>query len=105
MKYQFAKSVIVLTNEHERKAGEADFKGDGHIVRWGAAHQLWGIPLESDSDKIWKYTVAPECVEKISKKVANLSWGTLIHLELNGKYVTDFEVLTDWLSNYYESIN
>lgn len=48
-----------------------------------------------------KHAILPEKVEVISQKLEHISWGALIQLTFSGKYVTDVEVLCDWLTDFY----
>lgn len=95
----FQDSLICLLDFRHRNAGSAEI--DGKEVSWGDADQLIGIPIENSSAKAMKRTILPEKVEVISKKLEHVSWGALIQLTFSGKYVTDVEVLCDWLTDFY----
>ena len=73
----------------------------GKEISWEDADQPIGIPLESSSAKVMKHAILPEKVEVISQKLEHISWGALIQLTFSGKYVTDVEVLCDWLTDFY----
>lgn len=99
MKKHFQDSLMCVWDIRHRKAGSA--KIDGKEISWEDADQLIGIPLESSSVKVMKHAILPEKVEVISQKLEHISWGALIQLTFSGKYVTDVEVLCDWLTDFY----
>ena len=101
MKRKMVDALFLLFDCRNRQPGSAEI--EGKMVSWDRAYQLIGIPIENTSGRLWKHTVAPESVAKVSQKLEDVCWGTLIRLEFSGKQVTDIEVLTDWLGEFYEN--
>lgn len=100
MKRRFQNCLICLCDIRYREAGNAEI--DGKKIEWGAAHQLIGIPLESLTGRVSKYSILPEKYQAISDKLENVSWGVLVQLTFSGKFVSDVEILSDWLTEFYK---
>lgn len=84
-----------------REKGEAVI--DGTKVKWEEGFVIEFLPLEGTSRKIRKFVVLPEKEEEISSIFDTVYWGCLVELTLKGKYVSDVEVLRDWLGKFYEA--
>lgn len=97
MRSQIVKTLFCIFACHDRKAGSGEI--GGKMRSWGDAFQLVGLPVETTKGELWKYTVAPDCVEKVARKLDDVSWGTLLRLEFSGRQVVDVEVLCDWYAD------
>lgn len=101
MRKKMTDTLFCLWDCRDRVAGSAEI--NGKQVNWDAAYLLIGVPIEHTSNRIYKYPVAPDRVNMISKKLATVCWGTLIQLTFSGKEVIDVEVMCDWLSSVYDN--
>lgn len=100
MKNGLTKPVLVLKTLH-RQAGEATI--DGKLVSWAEADQILVLPLESDTGKTLKYVLAPDSAEHILQLLDSVYWGCLVQLNFTGKYVSNIEIVNDWLADFYET--
>lgn len=82
--------AIVLSDKH-RTAGEAEI--DGKLVKWGSGYMLTYIPFEGV--KVVKREVDPDQAQRIEKILENVSWGALVSLTFQGKYISDVTVESD----------
>ncbi|RGC78112.1 hypothetical protein [Faecalimonas umbilicata] len=100
MRRRFRNSLVCVCNEKHREKGSGVI--DGKTIEWDEADQLIVIPLESLTGKAIKYSILPEKYQAISDKLENVSWGALVQLTFSGKFVSDVEVLADWLTEFYQ---
>lgn len=102
MRKRITDTLFCVWDFHHRTAGNAEINGKS--VSWEDADVLIGVPIETTNlKKAYKYIVAPDRVDMISKKLANVCWGTLVQLTFSGKEVVDVEVISDWLGSVYDS--
>lgn len=103
MKKKLLNSTGIILDFKYIPAGSADFEGNGNIKSWDEKYKLYYIPLEDPYGKVLRYTVDPSCVDEIARRLENVCWGALVHLEFSNNFVSDVEVLLDWFADYYES--
>ena len=87
----------LLLQDGYREAGEAVI--DGKTVTWEAGFIVALLSLYDEKGKTRKYPVDPKYVPAIEAQLAEISWGSVIELDMSGKFVTGVTVLLDWLDN------
>lgn len=100
MRRRFQNSLVCVCNVKHRKKGSGVI--DGKTIEWDGADQLIVIPLESLTGKAIKYSILPEKYQEISNKLEDVSWGALVQLTFSNKFVSDVEILSDWLTEFYK---
>lgn len=90
--------AALLLDDAHRAAGEADI--NGKHVKWDAGYCLTYVPYEGT--QVTKKLVDPTVAESVEKTLADVRWGALISLELQGKYITSVTVESDPISNFEE---
>lgn len=101
MKRKMLDTIGLIIECKERKAGEGTF--DGKLVKWDDAYIITILPLESTKMQVRKFVIAPSQIEYLTGKLDDIYWGTLAELVFDGKYVTDVNILSDWLGAFYET--
>lgn len=102
MRKRITDTLFCVWDFRHRDAGSAEIEGKG--ISWDEADVLIGIPIETTNLKRpYKYVVAPDRVDMVSKKLAHVCWGTLVQLTFSGKEVVDIEIISDWLGSVYDS--
>lgn len=92
---------LMLCNIKEREAGSMD--KDGKEIVWDAAVQLVGIPWEDTRASAQKFTIEPDCVDDIVRKLDAVHWGCVVELFLSNKKVVDLEIVEDVMLPIYRN--
>lgn len=90
-----AKNILgILLADRAREAGSSMI--DGKQISWEAGYivtiLLYG---ERKSTAIRKYVVANDAVKSVSSLLQNVSWGSLVELQLDNNKVIDVNVIFD----------
>ncbi len=93
------KTQGILLHDGPRKAGKGTDK-DGKPFDWEAGYVVSFLPMGDQRGQVKKYLAAPELEESIRKQLETVSWGSVITLRLNGKYIIDLTVDLDWASKF-----
>lgn len=92
---------VMILNLKNRPAGEMVV--EGKKINYSAAVQIVALPIE-ETKKVFKYTIDPTCIDKIAALLEPVHWGCLAKIKLTNKMVTDLEIVSDPLADYYEDI-
>ncbi len=87
----------ILLHDGPRKAGKGTDK-EGKSFEWEAGYVVSVVPMGDQRGQVKRHLVAPELEESIRKQLETVSWGSVITLRLNGKYITGLTVDLDWAS-------
>ena len=89
----------LLTDSKWRENGEME--KDGKVIQWPKRFMISVLPFE-ESRNILKYAVHPKHAERIEKQLADIHWGCLVELEIDGREVVNVNVINDVLADFYE---
>lgn len=95
--------VNILVKTKHRKPGKAVIEGKERT--WGEAYQIVCVQVEDEKFETHKYTILPEKVPEIWKKLEKVSWGCLIQLDFEGYLIADVEILSDWFGDFMNAMN
>ena len=83
--------VAALLKDGHRSDGEADI-GEKHVKLEGGYYLVY-VPYEGT--QVNKKLVDPTVAETVEKTLADVCWGALISLEINGKYIVNVTIEAD----------
>lgn len=93
---------ILLTDAGWRNAGEADIAGK-HVT-WDSAFLFYGIELGEPRPKMLKLKIAEQLIESAESTTEELPWGSVVKVELDGQFITNFIVVSDNALDYTEEL-
>lgn len=95
MKNQTVNPRGLLLYDGQREAGSAEI--DGKTITWEAGYTVSLLQIGgSKARDLRKYVVMPEMAAQVQKALADVGWGSLVTLELDGKQVIGVTVELDW---------
>ena len=85
----------LLLDVYHRAAGGMT-GNDGKPVEWQAADQVVLLAMYQTAGSLTKYTIAPEKVQQIYDATKEITWGTVVDIQLADRQVVGITVVASF---------